>query len=91
VGVVRRRVLVSGRVQGVFYRASTAREARGLGVSGWVRNLDDGRVEAAIEGEAEAVERLIEWMRRGPPFARVDGVELEIQEPRGDADDFTPL
>lgn len=74
---VRVRIVVSGLVQGVAFRQSTAEEARALGLSGWVRNLADGRVEAEVEGERAAVEALLRWARRGPPAARVDDVEAE--------------
>ncbi len=70
-------VWVSGRVQGVFFRATTAERARELGVRGWVRNLPDGRVEALACGDETAVERFLEFVRTGPPAARVDGVEVE--------------
>lgn len=71
------RVLISGRVQGVNFRWYTVEEGNRLGVHGWVRNLRDGRVEAVVEGEPLAVDRMIEWMRRGPPGARVDEVVVE--------------
>lgn len=70
------RVLVSGRVQGVFFRATCAAEARRCGVAGYVRNLPDGRVEAVFEGPEEAVDRMVAWCRRGPELARVDEVEV---------------
>ncbi len=79
------RVLVSGRVQGVFYRATCAARARELGVAGWVRNLPDGRVEAAFEGEDAAVDAMVAWCREGPPYARVEGVEVIQEEPLGGA------
>lgn len=69
-------MLVSGRVQGVFFRATCAAEARRQEVGGWVRNLPDGRVEAAFEGPDEAVDRMVAWCRRGPELARVVGVEV---------------
>ena len=75
-GVKRVRVVVSGRVQGVFYRATCAARARDAGLGGWVRNLPDGRVEAAFEGPDPAVDALVEWCRLGPDFARVDEVEV---------------
>jgi len=75
--VVRVHVFISGRVQGVFYRSSTRRTALKLGLTGWVRNLPDGRVEAVVEGEEEQVEKLIDWCRRGPPSADVKGVEVK--------------
>lgn len=68
-------VVVSGRVQGVGFRWSTRRRAEELGVSGWVRNLDDGRVEAHIEGTAEAVQDMLAWLRKGPVGAEVTHLE----------------
>jgi len=88
VAVVRAHVYISGRVQGVFFRANTLRVARSLGLKGFVRNLPDGRVEAVFEGEEEAVKKAIEWCHRGPPLARVVKVEVRWEEPRGDYDDF---
>ena len=70
-------VLVSGRVQGVWYRGSTEERARALGLRGWVRNLRDGRVEAVIRGAPEAVEDMLEWMRQGPPAARVEDLQVK--------------
>jgi acylphosphatase len=81
--VVRRRVLVSGRVQGVFFRASCAEEARRLGVRGHATNLRDGRVEVVIEGAPGAVASLVEWCRHGPPRARVDRVDVVEEPPQG--------
>lgn len=76
--VCRRRVVVSGRVHGVFFRDSTRREAERLGVHGWVRNVDDGTVEAVFEGPRDAVEAIVEFCRRGPERARVDTVQMEV-------------
>lgn len=76
-----RRVRVTGKVQGVFFRAWTRDQARELGVSGWVRNCDDGSVEAQLEGEETAVARLIDRMRQGPPSADVRHVRVEEAEP----------
>ena len=79
-------VIVSGRVQGVSYRASTAAEARRLGLSGWVRNLADGRVELEAEGDDARVAALLEWCARGPAAAVVDQVaaaELAPTRERG--------
>lgn len=81
-------LLVSGRVQGVCFRQSTVDTARRLGLRGWVRNLPDGRVEAEAEGERAALEGLVRFCRRGPPAARVDGVEVEWSAPRGDLGPF---
>lgn len=82
------RLLVSGRVQGVFYRAFTEETARQYGLAGWVRNLADGRVEARLEGPRPAIDRALARLRQGPPASRVDGIEVQWQEPAG-ADDFT--
>lgn len=79
----RRRVLVAGRVQGVWFRDSMRREAERLALAGWVRNLPDGRVEAVFEGDDEAVERLRAWCNRGPSGARVTGVEERDEPPEG--------
>lgn len=69
------RVIVSGRVQGVNFRRYTQQTAQGLGVSGWVRNLPDGSVEACFEGEASAVDAVVAWCKEGPSYARVDRLE----------------
>ncbi len=69
-------VVITGRVQGVGYRASCQRQAVALGLTGWVRNRWDGTVEALIEGEAAAVDALVDWCREGPPIADVSGVEV---------------
>ena len=71
---------MSGRVQGVFYRDTLRRRADQLGVSGWVRNMEDGRVEAVFEGDAAAVKSAIDYARHGPRFARVSDIEL-VEEP----------
>jgi acylphosphatase len=68
---------IQGRVQGVFYRESTRRKAQELGISGWVRNAKDGSVEAQLTGTEEAVNKMIDWCRQGPPSARVNNVEVE--------------
>jgi acylphosphatase len=81
--VVRKRVLVSGLVQGVFFRDSCRRVACRHGVRGWVRNLPDGRVEAVFEGDADGVERLLTWAHTGPTKARVDGVEVHDETAEG--------
>jgi acylphosphatase len=82
---VRRRVVVDGRVQGVFFRESCLRMAASVGVSGWVRNRNDGRVEAAFEGEREAVERMVAWCRQGPRQADVTNIEVIDEEPVGES------
>ena len=75
---------MSGRVQGVFFRAECAGRARALGLSGWVRNAPDGRVEAAFEGAPEAVDAIVAWCRGGPPWASVADVEVVDEEPTGE-------
>jgi acylphosphatase len=79
--VIRRRVVVSGDVQGVYFRDTCRRVATENRVSGWVRNRRDGSVEAAFEGPPEAVDRLLDWARRGPPTALVDTVDTYDEEP----------
>ena len=80
----RKRVVVSGRVQGVFFRDTVRRRAESLGVSGWVRNRDDGAVEAEFEGPTEAVEALVEFCRSGPGRAEVNKLDVSDAEPEGD-------
>ena len=84
----RRRVVVHGEVQGVFFRDSTREEAERRGVSGWVTNRSDGAVEAVFEGTPRAVDALVELCRSGPGRARVDSVEVFDEEPAG-LEDFT--
>ena len=79
--MIRRRVVVHGLVQGVFFRDSTRRLAQRRGVAGWVANRPDGAVEAVFEGEADAVERLVAFSRAGPRGARVESVEVVEEEP----------
>jgi acylphosphatase len=86
---VRARLLVSGLVQGVCFRQSTADEARGLGLCGSVRNLPDGRVEVEAEGERGVVEALVRFCRHGPPGARVDDVSVDWLTPTGESGSFT--
>ena len=81
--VIRRRVVVDGRVQGVFFRDSCRREAAAAGVAGWARHLGDGRVEVVAEGAPEAVERLVAWCRRGPSRAVVTGVQVSDERAEG--------
>ena len=80
------RLRIEGRVQGVFFRDSTRREAERLGVHGYVRNLDDGAVEAVAEGPAPAIDALVQWCHRGPPAAKVTAVKLS-EEPVGTSAD----
>ena len=79
----RRRVVVRGRVQGVFFRETTRRRALAEGIAGWVENRPDGSVEAVLEGERDAIERLVAFLREGPRGARVDWVDVVSEEPEG--------
>lgn len=87
-GRVARRAHVSGRVQGVWFRAATAERAAALGVTGYARNLEDGRVEVLAVGEAGAVAELVAWLHQGPPAAHVVGVAVEPVEPVPDVSGF---
>ena len=80
---VRAHVFVTGRVQGVYYRASTRDAARDAGVDGWVRNLEDGRVEAVFEGPEGDVRDMVAWCETGSRAAEVDAVDVEYGEPEG--------
>lgn len=85
---IRAHVRVSGRVQGVFFRSETRDKAVKLGITGWVRNLSDGRVEAVFEGEEERVKEIIEFCKRGPPGAKVTSVEVKWENYLGEFRDF---
>lgn len=87
-GRVRRRLIVEGYVQGVFFRATTRERARELALSGWVRNRIDGTVEVLVEGEESQVAELVRWCHHGPPGARVTGVRVEEEPYRGDLEGF---
>ncbi len=80
----RAHVFVSGKVQGVFYRANTRDTAESKGIDGWVQNLSDGRVEAVFEGPESTVEKMVEWCHTGSPAADVDGVDVEYDDPNGE-------
>ncbi|WP_436901776.1 acylphosphatase [Halovenus halobia] len=80
----RAHVYVSGRVQGVYFRATTRDTARDAGVDGWVQNLTDGRVEAVFEGPESAVEQLVEFCHQGSEAARVEDVEVSYEQPQGE-------
>lgn len=84
----RARLLVSGQVQGVAFRWETRRAAARRGVTGWVRNLPDGRVEAVVEGPREGVSDLVDWCRKGPPVARVDSLDIQWEAYQGEFEDF---
>jgi len=82
--MIRRRVIVRGRVQGVFFRDTCRREARARRISGWVTNTDDGAVEAVFEGEPDAVQELLDWAGHGPSLAEVAGIEVFEEPVRGE-------
>ena len=86
--MVRRHIFLSGRVQGVFFRENTKNKAKELGVFGWIKNLADGQVEAVFEGSKEDIEQIIEWVKKGPPLAKVEKVEVLEQKYQGEFKDF---
>ncbi len=81
-------VKIFGKVQGVGFRVSTKMMAKTLGIKGWIRNCEDGSVEAVFEGKESSVEKILEWCKRGPPLARVDGVEVKEEKYKGDFRNF---
>lgn len=85
---IRTHLIIGGRVQGVFFRDSARREARSIGVTGWVRNRSNGSVEAVVEGPEDRVRRFVAWCRRGPSAARVDRVQETLETPTGEFDSF---
>ncbi len=85
---VRAHILVSGMVQGVFFRSKTKREADKHGVKGWVRNLYDGRVEVVLEGEEEVVKKIIDFCRKGPLHAKIKDVEVKWKDYKGEFRSF---
>ncbi len=84
----RAQIRIAGKVQGVFFRASTREQARARGLAGWVKNMPDGTVEAVLEGPAEDVEEVVEWAHEGPRAARVDTIDVDWLEPQGDVQTF---
>lgn len=86
--VVQAHAHVSGRVQGVFFRSSTRDKARELGLTGWVRNLPDGRVEAVFEGEESRVREVIDWCHKGPNYASVSDVQVRFDKATGEFNRF---
>ena len=82
-------VIISGRVQGVWFRASTKSKAEQFGITGWVRNTSDGNVEAVFEGNKKIIEEMLEWCNHGPPLAKVDNIEVEKQPANDEFDKFS--
>jgi len=87
--MIARRLVVHGRVQGVGFRYTMVEAAERLGISGWVRNAHDGSVEALVQGDENAVERIVEWSRRGPPGAHVASVDIQPADVRDEFTGFT--
>ena len=87
-GKVRFHIFVSGRVQGIFFRENTKKKAQKLRITGWVRNLPDGRVEAVLEGEKDKIEELVNWAKKGPVFAKVDELKVMPEEYKEEFDNF---
>jgi len=81
-------VIISGKVQGVFFRASTKQKAEQLGVNGWVRNTSGGKVEATFEGDEDRVNEMINWCHKGPRLARVDDVDIKENEIKDEYNSF---
>ena len=82
-------VIISGRVQGVWFRSDTKQKAEQLGITGWVKNTIGGNVEAIFEGEEDIVKEMIDWCHRGPPLAQVEHVEVKNQDPTNGFEDFS--
>lgn len=87
--IARLHIVIEGIVQGVFFRASTIEESSKLGLTGWVKNCSDGRVEAVFEGETDKIEQIVEWCKKGPPGAVVRNVETVWERATGEYDSFT--
>lgn len=84
----RAHIFVSGRVQGVYFRENTRKKAEQLDVSGWIKNLSDGRVEAVFEGEEDKIEKIVAWIKKGPIFAKIIDLKIEWQEYKGEFKGF---
>ncbi|HEX9678673.1 acylphosphatase [Nitrososphaera sp.] len=85
----RAHVFVAGKVQGVYFRQNTMQTAKQHGLAGWVRNLDDGRVEAVIEGDEDSVRNVVGWCHQGPSASKVDAVDVKYESYTGEFSDFT--
>lgn len=88
---IRVHIFISGRVQGVFFRQFTQKKAQELGLVGWVKNLADGRVEAVIEGDKEKIDKLLTYLKQGPPLSKVENVKIDYQKHQGEFKDFSIL
>lgn len=86
---VRVHALISGKVQGVFFRGSAKEKAEKLGISGWIKNLRDGRVEAIFEGDKENINKMIEWAKKGPIGAKIEDFNLSWEDYKGDFSEFS--
>jgi acylphosphatase len=84
-------IFISGRVQGVFFRQFTQKKAQELGLVGWVKNLADGRVEAVIEGDKEKIDKLLTYLKQGPPLSKVENVKIDYQKHQEEFKDFSIL
>ncbi len=82
-------VIISGRVQGVWFRANTKQKAEQLGINGWVKNIADGKVAALFEGDEKHVQEMIEWCHHGPPLAKVENIEVKKQSPTNGFEGFS--
>lgn len=89
--LIRAHVIVTGKVQGVFYRATASEEARMLGLTGWIRNRPDGSIEAVFEGPEEKVKKMVDWCDDGPEFAEVEKVDAKYEKYKGEFSDFRRL
>lgn len=87
----RAHVLVSGQVQGVFFRDSTRQKAEELGLSGWVKNVPEGQVEALFEGSSESIREMVDWCKEGPQRASVENVDVDFESAGGDLESFEVL
>lgn len=85
---IKSHIFVSGKVQGIFFRDNTRKKALDLGVTGWIRNLADGRVEAVFEGEKDKVEKMVSWVREGPAFAKINNVSVVSDNYSGESETF---
>jgi len=85
---IRAHIIVSGRVQGVFFRQNTKRQAQTRGVFGWIQNTPDGNVEAVFEGEEAAVKEVVDYCRHGPSFAKVENIQIDYEDFKGEFSDF---